>query len=223
MIILAVKRQKTYTGAPTFKACFHFSCVNISYACASCLCYCVLLTMITFFWSLSLLQDLKHRTKLEGIVAAREGNLSLLLILTYCLFKSLSSRILNFSLCLQCLSHITYKLDSHTRGTGHERGGTFAVQLKVACQLPWPVSVSRHFQHQSATTHSALCTGNFLLTRNGIFFYDFLYLITSVALWIPEMDQLYCTVTLLLHFCCVLARPLERMLIHILCSVNCPV
>lgn len=32
MIILAVKRQKTYTGAPTFKACFHFSCVNISYA-----------------------------------------------------------------------------------------------------------------------------------------------------------------------------------------------
>lgn len=118
MIILAVKRQKTYTVAPPFKACFHFSCVNISYACASCLCYCVLLTMITFFWSLSLLQDLKHRTKLEGMVAAREGNLSLLLILTYCLFKSLSSRILNFSLCLQCLSHITYKFDSHTCSEG---------------------------------------------------------------------------------------------------------
>lgn len=113
MIILAVKRQETYTAAPLFKACFHFSCVNISYACASCLCYCVLLTMITFFWSLSLLQDLKHRTKLEGIVAAREGNFSQLLILTYCLFKGLSYRILNFSLCLRCLNHIAHKLDFH--------------------------------------------------------------------------------------------------------------
>lgn len=152
MIILAVGRpvlqHPPHPPPHPLKACFHFSCVSISYACASCLCYCVLLTMITFFWSLSLLQDLKPRTKLEGIVAAREGNFSQLLILTYCLCTGLSYIILKCSLCLQQRNHTAHKLPFHNCLETLDRS------LSVRFQSSWKRHVSCHDLCQSADISS---------------------------------------------------------------------
>lgn len=183
--------------------------------------------MITFFWSLSLLQDLKHRTKLEGIIAAREGNFSQLLILTYCLFKGLSYRILNFPLCFRCLNHIAHKLDFYncsevlaTRARWYTcapvESGTSAAMTCVS-QQTFPALVCRH----------PLCPLYRKLFTNSewnlfFFFYDFLYLITSVTLWIQEMDQFYCTSDLTVAFWRYHWR--ERWLIFFVqCSVLCKV
>lgn len=46
---------------------------------------------------------------------------------------------------------------------------TLQSKQSAACQPSCPVSISRHFQQQYANTHSALWSGNLLLTPNGIF------------------------------------------------------
>lgn len=183
--------------------------------------------MITFFWSLSLLQDLKHRTKLEGIIAAREGNFSQLLILTYCLFKGLSYRILNFPLCFRCLNHIAHKLDFYncsevlaTRARWYTcapvESGTSAAMTCVS-QQTFPALVCRH---PPCPLYRKLFTNS---EWNLFFFF-----MTSCT-WLPlllyefkKWTSFTVLLTLLLHFCCVLEIPLKRTLTHILCSVQCP-